>query len=532
MKIRLDRYKDLKTIFARASYKNWVIGLILMLCVSAVGRTIWLYPGTVWVLVAFHFSFLALVTSAWPRPRTDAYFFLAGFLFLGFWAKFTIHLIFPYPFLEPIGAFDASADQWDLALSAATAAVFGVVLFRTVYLLSARRRLRYPLQETAENIAPPDWYLSHPGKVWGGTIALALILYTANYFFAFFQTGVNPLLVLPFGINAVLAWSSFCGAALAFALLAGWEMTRRPEYFAPLVWSVCLFGIVASVSLASRAISIFLFAAYATALGMHLPLVGKKLLASWRWRLPLIMMASLIIGLILVSSFRLNRYLVPDNNIASTKPKQQEKILHPTAPLPSIPRNSAPVAPVETLTPSTRPIGMSRSDATPSEMFKQVMQLSVDRWIGLEGMLAVTGSSERGAVLLTAGLRESPLKGVDSIYQKISSSKYSFQPGFTYLTLPGAPAILFYSGSLILVLVGMFFFAGILTFIENFGVRMTGSRFVGSVLGIFMANSVCQMNFPYLWMVFVVETVIALGVIGVLRNWSGHTKFLFGQKGN
>jgi hypothetical protein len=135
-------------------------------------------------------------------------------------------------------------------------------------------------------------------------------------------------------------------------------------------------------------------------------------------------------------------------------------------------------------------------------------------------MLAVTGSHERGSALLAAGLRESPLKGVDSIYQRISSSTYSFQPGFTFLTLPGAPAILFYSGSLILVLVGMFFFAGILTFIENFGMRMTGSRFVGSVLGIFMANAVCQMNFPYLWMTFMVETVIALGVIGVLRHWS------------
>lgn len=485
-----------------------------------------LYPGSVWILVAFHVAFLALITSAWPRPRIDAYFFLAGFLFLGFWAKFTIHLIFPYPFLEPIGAFDASASQWDLALNAATVAALGAILFRTVYLLIARRRLRYPRQETAANIVPPDWYLLRPGKIWGSTIALALMLYTANYFFAFFQTGVNPLLILPFGMNAILAWSSFCGAALAFALLAEWEMTRQPEHFAPLVWSVCLLGMVASVSLASRAISIFLFAAYATALGMHFPLVGKKLLASWRWRLPLIMIASLVIGLVLVSVFRMNNYLVPLVP-PPAKPKQQEKVLPPTDPFSSIPGASGPAAPVETPAPSTRPL-----DTPPSAMFRQVMQLAVDRWIGLEGMLAVTGSPERGSALLAAGLRESPLKGVDSIYQKISSSTYSFQPGFTYLTLPGAPAILFYSGSLILVFMGMFFFAGMLTFIENFGMRMTGSRFVGSVLGIFMANAVCQMNFPYLWMIFMVETVIALGIIGVLRSWSDKKKFLFRQQGN
>ena len=512
---RLVPYKDIKVNFTRSSYKNWAIGLVLMLCVLAVGRTIMLYPGSVWVLAAFHFAFFALLTSAWPRPRTDAYFFLAGFLFLGFWAKFTIHLIFPYPLLEPIGAFDASASQWDLALSAATAAALGAVFFRIVYLLIARRRLHYLRQETAANSVPPDWYLRHPGKVWGGTITLALILYAANYFFAFFKTGVNPLLVLPFGMNAILAWGSFCGAALAFALLTGWELARRPEHFSPLVWSVCLFGIVASVSLASRAISIFLFAAYATALAMHFPLVGKKLLASWRWRLPLIMVVSLILGLILVSSFRLNHFLVPDISVASSESGLQGKILPQTAPLPSVPRGASPIATVETPTTSPRWIVMSQST-----MFKQVMQLSVDRWIGLEGMLTVTGSPERGSVLLAAGLRESPLKGGDSIYQRMSSSTYIFQPGYTFLTLPGAPAILFYSGSLILVLGGMFFFAGILTFTENFGMRMTGSRFVGSVLGIFMANAVCQMNFPYLWMIFMIETVIALGVIGVLRHWS------------
>lgn len=515
MKTRLDPYNDNKVIVARISYKNWAMGLILMLCVLAVGRTTMLYPGSVWVLLAFHFAFIALLTSAWPRPRTDAYFFLAGFLFLGFWAKFTIHLIFPYPLLEPIGAFDASASQWDLALSAATAAALGAVLFRIVYLLIARRRLRSLRPKTAANIVPPGWYLRHPGKIWGGTIALALILYAANYSFAFFQTGVNPLLVLPFGMNAILAWGSFCGAALAFALLTGWELTRRPEHFAPLVWSVCLFGIVASVSLASRAISIFLFAAYATALGMHFPLMGKKLLASWRWRLPLIMLSSLILGLILVSSFRMKSYRVADNSAATTKPEQQGKIRPPAEPFRSTPGIIDPAAPGETAMPSTRPISMSQST-----MFKQVMQLSVDRWIGLEGMLAVTGSPERGSVLLAVGIRESPLNGVDSIYQRMSSSIYSFQPGFTYLTLPGAPAILFYSGSLILVLVGMFFFAGLLTFTENFGMRMTGSRFVGSVLSLFMANAVCQMNFPYLWMIFMVETVIALGVIGVLRHWS------------
>src|ERR1700733_15142753 len=49
-------------------------------------------------LLAFHLSFTALLALAWPRPRVDAYTFLAIFLWLGFWVKFVAHLFFLYPF--------------------------------------------------------------------------------------------------------------------------------------------------------------------------------------------------------------------------------------------------------------------------------------------------------------------------------------------------------------------------------------------------------------------------------------------------
>src|SRR5471030_1098451 len=54
--------------------------------------------GNAGTLLAFHLSFTALLALVWPRPRVDAYTFLAVFLWLGFWVKFVAHLFFLYPF--------------------------------------------------------------------------------------------------------------------------------------------------------------------------------------------------------------------------------------------------------------------------------------------------------------------------------------------------------------------------------------------------------------------------------------------------
>jgi hypothetical protein len=465
-----------------------VVAVVALLTAGSLPR----YPGNVWVLAAFHLAFLVLAVLAVLPPRVDACVFLAGFMVLGFWVKFMAYAFLGVRFVEPVGAFDYSPAQWDRALTAASAAAAGVALFRLGSLLAVRRKA----VGDAPQSAGPGWYLRRPVQTWVLAAVATLALYLVNFRFAFLQIGVVPKLTLPYGMNAVLAWMVFAGAPLAWSLLAEWELARRAERFTPLVWSVCLLALIASVSTGSRGTTVFLFAAYGCALALHRPGQLRKLLQAWRWRLPVVLTVTLVLSLTLVSVVRMATYVLPHG-----KPGRNEMIRQVDV---------------------QGGLWINGHHGKPgrNEMIRQIGTLPVGRWVGLEGLLSVSASTQRSLALLAEGIREDPKRGVNSIYQRLSGSPYEAQEGFIYLTLPGAPAILFYSGSVVIVLTGMFFFAAAVTAVEVLAARVTGSRLLVAVLGSLTAMHISQMYFPYLWMVFMAETVVALGAFALVQSVS------------
>lgn len=450
------------------------------------------YPGDIVVLLLFQFVFLLMFLLAWVRPFVCSYFFVALFLFLGFCLKFNAHFIVAYPFVEPIGDFDGTPEVWDQALLGAAAAALGVVIFRGLQLF---RYYFHPSLRPIANQVVPSWYLRFPGVVWGVAVLCAVFLYVMNYFFAFFQIGVNSHVALPFGLGAVLAWLCYCGAIIAFYLVLDWESKRREDRTWPMVWSLCLLGILVSVSLLSRATMIFLYLSFVLTLFFYNKHIFFKLWSAWRWRVLVLPVVSLFISLFLVSWLRMNIYDYTSSATAAVPPAKG-----------SIVEQIEP--------PRSEVIGV-----TPTLMFVEVMRLGVDRWIGLEGMMVFAASEARGLPMLMGILSESPGAGIDSIYQKLSNSPYKFMENFTYLTLPGAPALLFSSGSFIITFAGMFLLTTLLSIFERFTFWASQSRFVTAWVGVLMANAVCQMNFPYLWGVFVVESFLALCALAfILRR--------------
>jgi hypothetical protein len=127
--------------------------------------------------------------------------------------------------------------------------------------------------------------------------------------------------------------------------------------------------------------------------------------------------------------------------------------------------------------------------------------------------------------LLRAGLSENPKVGGNSIYQRIAHSIYVPQPGFTYLTLPGLPVVLDYSGSLLVVGVGMFVACAIICLIDGLALRLTESRLLTAWVGLLLANAICQTSFPYLTLVFICLTLSSLLglhlLTRVMARWVG-----------
>jgi hypothetical protein len=459
------------------------------------------FTGNLWILTGFHLAFICMLALLVLKPRVDAYSFLAIFMFLGFWMKFTIHQWIHYAFVEPVGSFSGEPQQWDRALAAAAAAACGVSLCRGLYLWWRRRH------GAAQMGSPqvPDWYRRLPSRVWMVVAALALVLYAANSKFAFFVTGVQTRLVLPFRLDALLAWTVYCGAAMLVMLLADWEYQRRPDRLWPLILALSAIGVLMSASMLSRANTLFLFSALAMTCIAHQRIALRRFYQGFGWTLPLGMAAALATSLVLVSAIRLRLYEVP-----APVPVVQ---LVPATASPGHVSGAPPAAPV------SAPSGESSTVAPPTQqhlqmtsdrMLHQVLLLITDRWIGLEGVLALSANHELGLPLLRAGLLENPAVGVHAIYQRIAHTTYVFQPGFTYLTLPGFPVVLDYSGSLLIVGAGMFVACAVICLIDGLASRVTESPLLTAWMGLLLANAICQMSFPYLTLVFICLCILSL----------------------
>src|SRR5262249_21481367 len=177
------------------------------------------YKGGTFCYLLFDVSFVAMLLLAWPRPRSSAYFFFSLMLFLGFWLKLMLHMLSGAEFLEPVGDFSGTTEAWDLALFVASMGATGVSLARLIQLAVAAR--------TGARDAPaprpvPSWYAGWRRPLWAASLLAMVALNVLNLQLAFYQTGVNPLLILPWHLNVPPGWPITIGSALWLPVLFHW----------------------------------------------------------------------------------------------------------------------------------------------------------------------------------------------------------------------------------------------------------------------------------------------------------------------
>jgi hypothetical protein len=207
------------------------------------------YPGGIVAFALFDLSFVAMLLLALPKPRSHLYIFFACMLFLGFWAKLMLHMISGENFIEPIGDFSGTAAEWEHALNVASMAAIGASLARVIQLsVSARTGTHSP----ALSAHAPRWYSHWHGTVWFSSLLAMLALNLLNFQFAFYQTGVNPTLVLPYHLNVPLGWLISIGFALWFAVLIHWEVQKSARSLAITLVVPVVESFVSTTSALSR----------------------------------------------------------------------------------------------------------------------------------------------------------------------------------------------------------------------------------------------------------------------------------------
>ena len=423
------------------------------------------YSGSTVAFLLFNACFVALAAAIFPRPRLYAYTILTVLLLLGLWAKTLMHTIWSLEFVEPAGGFGGTPAEWDAALLAMSAAAIGVLAARLMHL--AWRRWRAAATWSA---SAPAWYPRYRTALWILTVAGIVVVNAANLQFAFFQIGINMKLLLPLRLHVVAAWLINIGFAVWIAALLWWDYLARPASLVRNVGVAFSEAFLSPTSALSRLGYLVHATPYWLALWEERARIANALTRRRIAILVALFMAFFIASVFTVFVLRAKFY--PDNA--------------------DLARN----------------------------IRLEIPQLIVGRWIGLEGVLAVGAVPGRDLGLLAQAVADSPKAGTESMYQRAAGTRYKADEArrFIFLTNAGPVALLLFSGSLVVVGLGMALLTLALLGTEEAAARWTGNPFLLAVSAAGLANVLCQTTFFYLTLIFALQMWVAIVVIGALSR--------------
>ncbi|CAI8979529.1 O-antigen polymerase [Pseudomonas sp. IT-P258] len=536
---------------------KWIVATVTLLSIWAG----FYYPGMIALFATYCTLSIAIIyATITNRPKSYFIFFLFSFLTLGCWAKITLHLLIGNNFIEPIGGFDESPTAWDNAIAVLITAFSALLICYFIVVAGLKKR-----KELETNINT---------KLLSTLLTMAIIFTIAslifNYYYSIIKVGYEPTLKLHSYIYVILSFMIAWGNSIALFTLAYWLVKNGKLTPNMLFYIVIIEGALTSISMGSRAQMI---------LHVSVPFIayliqGKKLewnISKIGW-IKIFSTTALLFAfsIISVSVDRLSSFAkaVPytektivtgsleksgsnSTSVTENLEKPGSSSTSATGNLEKPESNSTPATgslekPGSNSTSATGNLEESGSNSTSLELsekalthdvtpeppvapyqlspelkFKQIAnelsKLIVDRWIGAEGVLAVTSENHLDLDLFMRGLREDPAQGTQAIYQRISNAQYERLENFTFMTIPGPIAVLYYSGNYLVLFAGMalLFFLGYS--IELAAKRLLSNVMTSATIGVAMAYLIVQINFPRAFLFFVIEiTAFLIGLI-VLR---------------
>ncbi len=414
-----------------------------------------------WALTAVSMSLLVLMRAT---VVSWFYSFMAVFYVLGCWFKVMAHSAADLPYVEPAGNFSGAPAEWgeyyDFAIVIGLALFVGRVLSLMVW---DRRKPHERLWEFRAGRVS--------GGQWGRLIGAAAVFYLVNNLAAFFVTGVNARVTLPFALNAPLAFMALIGFAIVLATYVARDVTVQQRMTPTAAFAILMVASIASVSMASRAAVVM----------QAIPiLLGAHYLQS-RWgkhqfgKLPVLMLGGFVLlVLVAVSLYRVKVFS-----------------------------------------------GVSGADGEMLGFFLlESGLLVVDRWVGAEAIMVAVAEPVRSMDLFWRLMAEDPAMGVDSIYQQLSGGKYELLKGLTFLTLPGYFGVVSLCGELFWVFVLVLAMTLMGLAFEALVRRLLCHQMVPVALicGA-VANALTQLSFPRLLGPFLLQMLVLAFILGlVLRG--------------
>jgi hypothetical protein len=433
-----------KPTYSGAKYLQ-IGGFAILIVLAAI--TLQKYPGSPPVYMLFTLFSSLLLHQGF---RSDSNFFdafIGIFLWLGFWLKLTAKLCLSNgKFREAIGSFDGSGLAYDRALLISTCGFAGLLAAK---LIRRRLRLDYPRGERLTLAGLLQFYQAYRGGVILCFLAIVFATAFINFSFGIYQRGGITETILPFGMNGVFKWLLLFGLTSMAAIILRCESASGGQHYPLALIAGLLEGFASNVSMLSR--------------GM---ILNGSALALGIWRnlekgdLRLHLRSFLASAILFAALFAASVFVV--NALRAYGPREL---------------SSAVAADI----------------ASGIDMAKP---LFVDRWVGLEGVLAVSSSNKTGWQLWIDACQEKYSENTISFYDdQLITSPYK-DNDFTkshFISLPGFLAFFFYPGSYWFLFLAMLLLGLVAAAIEKLSYRMGGRNLIlcsliGEVIAYRFAN--------------------------------------------
>jgi len=382
------------------------------------------YPGRGYVYVLFAIISNVLLYFGFRKNAIFFDTFIGVFFWLGFWLKLTFRVAFlDGQFHEPVGNFDGSGAAFDRALLAATCGLLGLLVagfIREKYIFTYPAKLNEVAQEGLFK-----FYQHHRRAVLSVFVVLFVAVAATNFYFGIYQRGAVPRTILPYGLGGIYSWLLLFGLASFSALILNMEFTLHKKTTYPAVIISLMESFFSNVSLLSRGM---ILNTGALAYGVFRSLKVNGIRISRRFWMVSFLIFLMLFGssVLLVNQMRLDE---------------------------------------------SRGMGLAATIHGTKVLF-------LDRWVGMEGVMAVSSYPGQGWGLWNDAWKEAYSNNRTSFYDTnliTSPYRHTDTTKYHYISLPGIVAFCFYPGSFTF-LFGCMFMVGVVTAAIEISVFRLGGK--------------------------------------------------------
>jgi len=409
------------------------IGVLVLGAVSSVH-----YPGSVWIYIAFTVVSNLLIYIGFREKAIFFDAFIGVLLWLGFWLKYSIHISFMDGYFKQAhgtfnGSSAAASDNVLLISSCGLSAFVLASLVRSHFIFNYPK----PNNGVTLNTKLVEAYSRYRWVIVAAFVFFVLGVTVSNAWLGVYQRGEVPRTVLPYGLGGIYAWLLLFGMASFAAVVLHCEhvIQRGNLWLGTLV--VLFEGFASSVSLLSRGMV------------LNVGSVFYGLLRSVRYhrvdfKLRFYVIIALAFSVLFVTSVLLVNYLR-----------------------------------INLVNPETTVSVMASND------FTKITDLVIDRWVGVEGVMAVANYPNQGWGLWRSAWSERydvhktsffDLNLIDTPYKK-TDTRYKHS-----ISLPGIIAFFFYPGSYLFLFSALFCIGLIAAVIELSAYRLGGNNLILTAL--------------------------------------------------